>query len=127
MAYVALGFCLLICCFGGLGLVSPPQAVATARRFATRGGMIFAGVLRLAMGVAFLLAAPVSRTPDVVSVLGLIVIVAGVATFFFSPERFERILAWWESQGPVLVRVQGTLAITVGLLLAWVVRPVASG
>ena len=121
--YAALAFSLLICAFGVLGVAAPARAVEMARRFSTRHGMYIAGALRLAMGVILYSVAPASRAPDGLRVVGAVVIVAGVVTFFLRPERFVGLLDWWEAKGPALVRLQGAFAIVVGSSLAWLLLP----
>ena len=38
-------------------------------------------------------------------------------------ERYAKLVDWWASKGPVLVRGQGVLAIILGVLLAYALLP----
>ena len=53
----------------------------------TPAGLYAIAVLRVAIGLLFVLAAPSSRAPRTLRVLGLIVIVAGLATPWFGVAR----------------------------------------
>jgi len=119
----ALAFCLLIVAFGVLGLVSPGRIVDLARRFVTPGGLCFATAVRILMGLTFVFAAPASRAPGVISVLGVVVVVAGVAIPFIGLERIRGLLDWWSARGEVLIRGQATFALVFGLGLAYVLLP----
>ena len=120
MTFVALAFSALIVALGVLGLVSPSVSVRVVRRFQTLAGLYFAAALRLVMGVAMFFAAPDSRAPEVLRTLGAIIVVAGLITPFVGTERYAKLVDWWASKGPVLVRGQGAFAIILGVLLAYV-------
>ena len=119
MTVIALAFALLIVVLGTIGLFSPSAAIRVAQHFQTPAGLYFAAALRLAMGVTLILAAPASRATDVLRILGTVIIVAGVATPFIGLERSRRVVNWWSTKGPVLIRSQGAFAIALGLLLAY--------
>ena len=123
MTWLALAFSLLIVGLGVMGLVSPPRSIGVVRAFATPGGLYFAAAVRIVMGTALYLAAPDSRAPELLRVLGVITLVVGFATPLFGLERFLRMVDWWSAKGPALIRTQGAFAVAVGLLLAWVLLP----
>jgi uncharacterized membrane protein YidH (DUF202 family) len=123
MRVIALVFSLLVVALGAMGLVSPSLAVRVARYFQTPAGLYFAAAVRLVMGVALFFAAPASRAPEVLRILGVVVLVAGVVTLFFGVERFRRLVDWWSAKGPALVRAQAAFALALGLLLAYALVP----
>jgi uncharacterized membrane protein YidH (DUF202 family) len=123
MTAIALVFSLLIVALGALGLISPSRVVRVARYFQTSAGLYFAGAVRLAMGVALFFAAPASRAPEILRILGLVVIVAAVITPFFGLERYRRLVDWWSARGPAFVRAQAAFALALGLLLAYALVP----
>jgi uncharacterized membrane protein YidH (DUF202 family) len=123
MTVLALAFSLLIFTLGAVGLVSPSRVVRVARYFATPAGFYFAAAVRVVMGLALLFAAPASRAPGILRILGVVIIVAGVITFFVGLERFRRLIDWWSAKGPTLARAQAAFAVALGLLLAYALSP----
>jgi hypothetical protein len=121
MAGVALLLSLCVAALGALGVASPPRFLRVIRRFEGRAGLCAAAAFRVMMGGALVLAAPASRAPEVVRVLGLIIIAAGLITPLFGVERLHRILEWWSRRGPVFMRVWAGVALALGLLLAYAV------
>jgi uncharacterized membrane protein YidH (DUF202 family) len=123
MVVIALVFSLFVAALGALGLVSPSRILHVVRYFQTPTGLYIAAALRLVMGLALLFAAPASRAPEVLRILGVFIIAAGVVTLFIGLERARRLVDWWSAKGPALVRVQGAFALALGLLLAYALVP----
>ena len=75
------------------------------RSIQTPAGFYVAAALRLALGIALFVAAPRSRVPDVISILGVLIVVAGLAAPFFGLERFRKLLDWWSNRGSLTIRL----------------------
>ncbi len=123
MTLVALIICLLAAAFGALGIASPSRLLGVVRYFQTPVGLYFAAGIRVLLGVALLFAAPTSRAPGLIYILGVFIIVIGVITPFFGLERFRRLLDWWSAQGSAFVRGWAVLALLFGLSLAYALVP----
>ncbi len=123
MTLVALIICLLTSAFGALGIASPSRLLGGVRYFQTPVGLYFAAGIRVLLGVALLFAAPTSRAPGLIFILGVAIIVIGVITPFFGLERFRRLLDWWSAQGSAFVRGWAVLALVFGLSLAYAIVP----
>jgi hypothetical protein len=123
MALVALVLSLLVALIGALGVVSPSRLLRVVRLFQTRRGLYFAAALRLVLGVALFFAAPTSRAPEMLRLLSVIIIAAGLITPFFGLERFRRLLDWWSARGPGFVRAWAGVALAFGLWLAYALIP----
>lgn len=123
MAYIAFTLGLLVTALGALGIFSPLQLVDVVRHFQTLAGLYVAAALRLVLGAALFFAAPTSRAPKVVRIVGGIVFVAGLITPLFGLERFQRLLDWWVAQGPAVIRLWGGFASAFGLLLVYAIMP----
>lgn len=123
MTLVALVLSLSVAVLGAVGLVSPPRLFAIVRSFQTPVGLYLAAALRLVLGAALFLAAPASRAPEFLRILGVVIVVAGLITPLFGLDRFRRLLDWWAAQGPIFVRVWATFALAFGLLLAYALVP----
>ncbi len=123
MTLVALIICLLLSALGALGVASPSRLLGVVRKFQTPMGLYFAAALRVVLGVALFFAAPTSRAPDLIRILGVVIIVIGVLTPFFGLERFRRLLDWWSAQGSTFIRAWAVLALAFGLSLAYAIVP----
>jgi hypothetical protein len=123
MTLVALIICLLTAAFGALGIASPSRLLGVVRYFQTPMGLYFAAGIRVLLGVALLFAAPTSRAPGLIYILGVFIIIIGVITPFFGLERFRRLLDWWSAQGSAFVRGWAVLALLFGLSLAYALVP----
>jgi hypothetical protein len=123
MAYVALILSLFVAALGGIGIVSPKRLLNIARQFQSQAGLYAAAILRIVLGVALFFAAPASRSPEVVRIVGIISFVSGFFTPLFGLERFRRILNWWSARPPAFQRVWAAFALAFGLFLAYAVAP----
>jgi len=119
MTFVALVLSLAVAVLGAIGVASPSRLLAVVRRFQTPAGLYVAMIIRLALGLALFLAAPASRAPDLLRVLGIVIMVAGLITPLFGIERFRRLLDWWAAHGPGFIRLWAACALAFGLLLAY--------
>jgi len=123
MAWVAVVLSLLIACVGALGVASPERLLDLVRRFQTPTGLWAAAAIRVVLGLALFLAAPASRAPETLRILGPAVVVIGLVTPLFGIERYRRLLDWWASRGAGFLRAWAAVALAFGLLLAWAVLP----
>jgi hypothetical protein len=123
MAIVALILSLFVAALGATGIVSPMRLLRFARQFQRPAGLYAAAILRVIFGVALFLAAPTSRSPEVVRIVGIIIFVSGFITPLFGLDRFRRILNWWSARGPAFQRVWAGFALAFGLFLAYAVVP----
>jgi hypothetical protein len=65
----------------------PDLRLSIERSVMTTAGLYVIAILRIAIGLVFVLAASASRAPLTLRVLGLVVIIAGVATPWFGVVR----------------------------------------
>jgi hypothetical protein len=123
MAYVALILSLFIAALGAIGIVSPERLMSIVRQFQSQAGLYAAAILRMVLGVALFVAAPASRFPEVIRIVGIIIFVSGFFTPLFGLERFRRIFNWWSTRPPAFQRVWAAFALAFGLFLAYAVAP----
>ena len=110
---------LLIGAIGAVGVITPEGLGAISRYTITPLGLYLAAAVRVAIGIILIRAAPTSRLPRVLRVLGIIAVVAGVITVFLGVDRASTILAWWSGQGPLLIRLWPALALIFGVVLVY--------
>lgn len=120
---VVLTFSIAIVLLGSVGIVVPTVLLDVGRPFLTPVGLYVAAGLRLVFGTALFLAAPTSRAPKTLCILGVVVIVAGVITQLLGVDRARAIVEWWAAQRTVLMRVWAGAALVLGLFLAYAKAP----
>jgi len=123
MRPIALVICFFTAAFGALGLILPSRLIGVVRYFQTPIGFYFAAGIRVLLGVALLFAAEASRATSLISVVGIIVIIAGVVMPLIGIERFRRLLDSWSEMGTAFIRGWAALALLFGLLLIYALVP----
>lgn len=121
MTLIALVIGLFVAAFGALGIVSPRRLLGIARRFENLAGLYAAAAIRIVLGVALFYAAPTSHAPEIIRIVGIILLVAGFIMPFLGLERFRRIMAWWSSRGLTFIRIWAGFAFAFGVFLAYAV------
>ncbi len=121
--WIIAAFGALVVCLGAWVLVSPRGLVEFADAFLTPGGIWFAVALRITLGILLWVAAPASRTPRVLRVLGALFIASGAALPFVGLDRMLRIAAWGAAQNDLLLRSVGLATAGIGAFFVWTVWP----
>ena len=123
MRTAALLVALFVVVVGVVGLVAPETLMAIARYVVTPLGLAAIGTLRIVIGLVLLGAAPVSRVPRTLRVIGAVIFVAGLATPLFGVDRTQAVMAWEAAQGTNFLRGIGSLLVCLGGFLAFAVGP----
>ena len=105
-----------------ISFAAPDLRLSLERSMMTPAGLYAIAAMRIAVGLVFVLAAPASRAPRTLRVLGLIVIIAGLATPWFGVARAQAVLNWLESAGPLLMRLDAVVGMALGGFLVYVFR-----
>jgi len=119
MGFVVSGFALAILLVGVLGLASPEALMSFVRRWQTPSGIWAAAGFRIAFGVALWLAAPSSRVPVALQLLGAVSALSGIALPLLGLARFAAILSWWERRSVGFRRAWAGAACAFGGFLLW--------
>ena len=112
-----------IVAIGMLGVTAPLGLLAAVRSILTPLGLYLVAALRVVFGAALLLAAPSSRAPRALRLLGLVMLVAGLTTPLFGIDRARAMLDWWSAWGPTFMRVWAGLAVAFGAFVVYAVAP----
>ncbi len=104
---------------GVVGIVSPDR-VTTVRRqyFATPVRLYTAAAVRMAMGLAVILFAPLSRAPKTLRALGAVMSVQALSATLLGPEHAREILEW-ETMHTALLRGGALVALAAGGFLVF--------
>jgi len=121
MTLIALVIGFSIVALGALGIVSPAMLLGFVRLFDSLIGLYAAAAFRIVLGIALLYAAPVSNMPELIRILGIVILAAGLVLPFIGLTRFHRIVDWWCSQGLTVIRVWAGLVFVFGLFLVYAV------
>ena len=121
MPIAALAIGLLIVVQGIVGLAVPDIFVGIVRTFQAPPVLYFAALIRFAFGVVLFVAAPRSRAPIVLRVLGLLISLGGLLTPFIGVSFARVVLDWWAD--PVIVRVWAAAALCLGVLIVYATMP----
>ena len=91
------------------------------RLLQTTNALYMVAAVRVMFGVILLWVAPVSRTPKILRVLGVLIIVAGLFTPSFGVERSRAMLDWWSTQDLLFTRALAIVAVVFGLFIVYAV------
>ena len=130
MKNVAFVVALVIAALGAVGILAPSSLVWIAEHSVTAGAFYVIAAVRVALGLVLISAAPGTRMPRTIHVLGYVVLVAGVLTALVGlvdMENARALIAWWMQHGSGAVRLTGVLVLAVGGFIAWACAPARRG
>src|SRR5690242_16888234 len=104
---------------GLIGLMAPDALLAAGRLLVNPSGLIAAAVIRVGIGALLLAASRASRFPRLFQLLGIVVIIAGLATPVFGVERARAIVAWFTAQGGGAIRLVAAAAMMAGAFITY--------
>ena len=124
MVFIALAACALGAVLGAVGVVYPEVLVGLVRVFLeTPTGLYAAAGIRIVSGVALIFAAPPSRAPRTLRVLGAIVIVAGLRLPVVGVEGLRSRVEWFSALDPGFLRIYAVFVLGLSALLAYALVP----
>ena len=125
LAFVC-GLC--ISAVGAVGLLTPSALVWIAQLFVTSGatGFYILATIRIAFGLILVSAAPASRLPRTLRVLGFVILILGIITALtglLSIGRAQGAIEWWLHQGSGVLRLTAVLILALGGFIAFACSP----
>jgi hypothetical protein len=97
-----------------------PDIMQRLMEFFKKGKRIyFARLIRFATAVVFLLAAGDCKMPWVIIVFGILFIIGGLLIFILGPERVRSMIAWWQRQSLLLLRVLAVITLAIGAIIVY--------
>ncbi len=119
---VVLALGVIICLFSVWGFISPDKIWKMINGVMEKDWAIHVAVImRLLLGAALIIAAPQSRFPGVMEVLGWIAIIAAVAILFMGRNRLIKFIAWFQRMTDAMVRVWLLFGFAFGGFLIYTV------
>lgn len=126
MKTLAFVFGLFVVTVGVVGMLAPSSLVWIAQHSVTSGAFYLIAVVRLAVGLALISAAPASRAPKALRIVGYVIVAAGLATALtglVGMERARTIIGWWLDRGAGIIRVTSVGLIAFGGFVVYACVP----
>ena len=120
---LAMALGLVIAAIGVLGIAAPSVLLELGRSLQSAGALYIIAAIRVVFGAILFLAAPNSRTPRTLRIVGIFIIIAGVLTPFFGVERSRSMFDWLSTHGSFFTRAWPIVAVGFGLFVAYVASP----
>ena len=112
----------LVIIASAISFAAPDLRLSLERSLISPDGLYAIAAVRIAIGLVFVLAAPTSRAPRALGGLGLVVLIAGLATPWFGVDRAQAVLGWFTSAGPLLMRLDAVVGMAMGGFLVYAFR-----
>ena len=123
MKILAFAIAVLMIFLALTGLFWPEGILGVGHYSFTSVGIYVVAIARVAIGLVLFLAAPASRAPKALRVIGVIACVAAVVVAFLSIESGQVLMNWWSAHGPGFVRVAAVVALGVGTFISYATFP----
>ena len=102
----------------GIVYLLRPDFIKRLMGFFKKGKRIyFAGLIRFALAVVFLIASRECRYPLVIIASGLIFLTGGLLIFVLGPEKIRRIFDWYEQQPFIIFQVIAVVVLVFGMIV----------
>ncbi|MDP9141246.1 MAG: hypothetical protein M3O62_10695 [Pseudomonadota bacterium] len=121
MNRLAAFFGLVIAGIGLVGVAAPAALLEVSSFVLTPAGLYSAAAFRVVVGVVLVVAAAASRMPGTVRVLGVLILIGGIATPLIGVDRVRTLIDWWSALGPMFMRAWAGLAVVLGLFVVYAV------
>ena len=118
MKTIALIIATLMVLLGLTGVLWPEGLMQLATYSFSRTGLYVVAAARIVLGGLLFFAASATRTPKTSRVIGLLILLAGIATALIPAERAELMKVWWLARGPDMLRIAACLPLAVGFFIA---------
>ncbi len=104
----------------GIVYLLRPDVMKWLMGFFKQGKRIyFAGLIRFALAVVFLLGARECDISWVIAAFGILFIIGGLLIFILGPEKIKSIIDWWQKQSTSLFRVIALITLAVGAIIIY--------
>jgi hypothetical protein len=123
MKTLAFAIAVLMICLGLTGLAWPEGLEKIGHFSFTQIGLYIVAIIRIAIGLVLFLAAPASRAPKTLRVIGVLVCVAGVTTALISIQWAQALMDWWSGHGVGFIRIAAVVVVGIGSFIAYATAP----
>src|SRR2546423_7113894 len=117
MKAIALLIAALMVLLGLTGVLWPEGLMQLATYSFPATGLYVAAAVRVVLGALLFIVARATRTPKTVRVIGLLILVAGIATALIPVERAQLMKDWWIGHGPDTLRIAACVPLVAGIII----------
>ena len=110
---------LLMLCVGAVIVVSPEFIRSTLPKFIQVKWLTVAAIARVIFGILFIIAAPGTKLPGFIYVVGVLMMLAGIGIPILGLKRIERFASWWLQKPDIFLRLCSLAVVAFGALLVW--------
>ena len=121
MIALALILCAAIAAMGVVVIVKPALVHDLTRLLADKTGMWIATAIRAVLGLGLLAAASESKSPMLLRILGLLILILAIATPILGLDRHRRMIDWWLARKRTVEIMCGATALIFGIGLIYVI------
>lgn len=120
---VALGLilCAASAALGVTVITAPARAHDFARLFLDKAGMWAAAGIRAVFGLCLIAAAGESKAPLILKLVGLVILLFGIATPFLGLDRHRRLVDWWLARPRTMQIFWGAMSLVLGIVLIYLI------
>src|SRR3979490_3235461 len=104
-----------IAAMGLLAIFLPGRANDIARLFADKTGLWVATAIRAVLGLGLLAAAADSKSPILLRILGLIILIVAIAMPLLGLDRHRRMIDWWLARDRKIQIICGAASFVLGV------------
>ncbi len=120
LVYLVMGFGVMVTTLCAWSALKPDSlADWLVRLWEKPWSVPLAVCIRLVVGVALIAAAPMSRQPTVLAIVGWLAIAGAVFVLAAGKERVSRMIGWVLRWPPVVMRAWSLIGVAFGIFLVW--------
>ena len=81
--------------------------------------MYFAGLIRFALAIVFLVGARECKRFWVIFAFGILFIISGLLVFIIPLEKIKAYIGWWQKKPALLLRLMALIALAIGAVIIY--------
>jgi uncharacterized protein YjeT (DUF2065 family) len=104
----------------GIVFLLEPGVIKRLMEFMKKGKRVyFAGVLRFALAIIFLLGASGCDQKWIIAAFGILFLISGLLIFILGPEKIRQIFDWYQNQPALLFRIIAVIVLACGAIIVY--------
>lgn len=104
----------------GIVYLLKPDIIKWLMQFFKKGKRIyFAGVIRFALAIIFLLGASECDQKWIIAVFGILFLISGLLIFLLGPEKIRQLFEWYQKQTVLLFRIIAAIVLACGAVIVY--------